>query len=308
MKFEPKEIIDIFEAIERYFDYKEAIGTLSRKSVHNRRYELNRFARFCKSHKIENVMDINKNIMIKYYKSLKISNASKLHISYVLTGFMDYLVDEEMILENIAATIDKPKIYAPKTDFLTFHELESIFKSEAKYSSKKVIDRNLLLLSLFTDLCLRVSEVVNLKLEDVRLDAREIWITRKRNKTDNMPLNDYLVDKFLNWYAMRPQFKGSDSSWVFLSSHGKQLKPRQVHNIVSKALQRAGVIKRKQGPHILRHSGASLKARSGENLIMIQYLLGHENLNTTRRYLHFTWDELSEMVNRSHRFDATGEA
>ena len=90
--------------------------------------------------------------------------------------------------------------------------------------------------------------------------------------------------------------KNNDKDMVFLSSHGKQLKPRQVHYIVSQSLQRASIVKRKQGPHLLRHSGASLKAQRGENLIMIQHLLGHENLNTTRRYLHFAWEDLKEMV------------
>ncbi|MDM8525206.1 tyrosine-type recombinase/integrase, partial [Desulfococcaceae bacterium HSG8] len=232
-------------------------------------------------------------------KEQKISNASKIGIIYVLIGFMDYLVDEELILDNIASTISKPKIYPPKTDYLTFDELERIYQAEAQSAPRKVVDRNLLLFSLFTDICLRVSEVVNLTIEDVRLDAQEVWVTRKRNKTDKIPLNDDIVNKFLNWYSIRPEYKGNDLPWIFLSSHGKQLKRRQVHYIVSQALRRANIIKRKQGPHLLRHSGASLKARAGENLIMIQYLLGHENLNTTRRYLHFEWEELRQMVGRS---------
>ncbi|WP_166404973.1 tyrosine-type recombinase/integrase [Desulfonema ishimotonii] len=212
---------------------------------------------------------------------------------------MDYLVSEALILDNIAANIDKPKIYPPKTDYLNFNELEQLYQSEAQHASAKMVDRNLLLFSLFTDICLRVSEAINLKMKDVRLENRELWVTRKRNKVDRIPLNDDLADKFLSWYAVRPGFRGSDLDWVFLSSHGQQLRPRQVHYIVSKALQRAGIIKRKQGPHLLRHSGASLKARAGENLVMIQYLLGHENLNTTRRYLHFDWEDLREMVARS---------
>ncbi|QTA89637.1 tyrosine-type recombinase/integrase [Desulfonema magnum] len=300
--FEPKRNITIYEAIEDYINEKEAIGSLSQSSVENRRYELNRFAKFCKSHSLEEPANIHKNMIISYLKDQNISKASKLGIMYVLIGFMDYLVDEELILDNVASTIRKPKIYPPKADYLTFEELEQVYQSEAQNASRKMVDRNLLLFSLFTDLCLRVSEVVNLKIEDVRLDAQEIWVTRKRNKTDNIPLNDDIVNKFLNWYAIRSEYKGNESPWVFLSSHGKQLKRRQVHYIVSQALGRANIIKRKQGPHLLRHSGASLKARAGENLIMIQYLLGHENLNTTRRYLHFEWDELREMVGRSPEF------
>lgn len=297
--FSPERNITILEAIEEYLNEKEVIGTLSSKSVHNRRYELNRFAKFCKLQNIEKPEDIRKNTIISYLKDREISNASKLVNIYILAGFMDYLVDEAVILDNIAANMDKPRIYPPKTDYLTFDELERMFQTEAQNAPPKVIDRNLLLFSLFTDLCLRVSEVINLKLEDVRLEAQEIWVTRKRSKVDKIPLNDDIVNKFLNWYEMRPEYKGNESLYVFLSSHGSQLTPRQVHYIISQALSRAGIVKRKRGPHLLRHSGASLKARSGENLIMIQYLLGHENLNTTRRYLHFDWEELKKMISRS---------
>ncbi|QTA81240.1 Integrase family protein [Desulfonema limicola] len=298
-EFTPKREIEIIDAVDEYLNEKEAIGILSPSSVHNRRYELKRFAKFCITHSIKLPCDIHKNIVISYLKHVKVSKSSKIGILYTLSGFMDYLIDEELILENIAAIIDKPKIYQPKTDYLTFHELEKIYQSEAQNAPSKVIDRNLLLFSLFTDICLRVSETINLKINDVRLDSKELWVTRKRGKIDKIPLNQDLINKFLNWYAIRPQYKGSELKWVFLSSHGQQLKPRQVHYIVSKALIRAGIIKRKQGPHLLRHSGASLKAQAGENLVMIQYLLGHENLNTTRRYLHFNWDDLKEMVDRS---------
>jgi len=297
--FKAKRDISVSDSIEEYFDEKEAIDALSQTSIQNRRYELNRFEKFCKSKNIVKPSDIHKNILIAYLKALKISKASKLHIIYILKGYMDFLVDEELILDNIADIIEKPKTYMPKTDYLTFAELEQIYQTEAREAPKKAVDRNLLLFSLFTDVCLRVSEVIHLKLQDVRLDAKEIWITRKRSKVEKIPLNADLIEKFLNWYQIRPEYKGSEQEWVFLSSHGQQLKRRQVHYIVSKALERSGIVKRKQGPHLLRHSGASLKARDGENLVMIQYLLGHENLNTTRRYLHFDWENLKEMVERS---------
>jgi len=298
-EFVPKRDITVLEAINEYFDEKEAIEALSRSSVQNRKYELNRFKAFCDKQDISKPQDIHKNLLRAYLKSLNISKSSKMAVIYILISFMNYLVNEGLILENIAALIDKPRIYQPKVDFLTFEELERLYRSEAENAPQKVVDRNLLLFSLFTDVCLRVSEAIHLKMEDVRLDNREIWVTRKRGKLDKIPLNDDLVEKFLSWYAIRPEYKGNEQAWVFLSSHGQQLKPRQVHYIVGKALERAGIAKRKQGPHMLRHSGASLKAQNGENLVMIQYLLGHESLNMTRRYLHFNWDALKEMVERS---------
>lgn len=299
-RFVPVRELDIEAAIEEYFAEKEALGALSQTSVTNRQYELRRFARFCRSQGTEKVSELSRGLLIAYLRQQRIAKASKLGILYILSSFMDFLVTEELILDNPAAAITKPRAYLPKTDYLTEAELARLFQAELAQGSPKMTDRNLLLFGLFTDICLRVSETVHLQLADVRLDAGEIWVTRKRGKTERLPLNQELIQRFERWYAVRPAFKGADRlPWVFLSSHGKPLKPRQVHNIVSQALKRAGVHKRKHGPHLLRHSGASLKARAGENLIMIQYLLGHENLNTTRRYLHFDWEDLKGLVERS---------
>ncbi|MFP4348803.1 MAG: tyrosine-type recombinase/integrase, partial [Desulfococcaceae bacterium] len=267
-----KENMDIFQSIEVYFKEMNAIGSLSSTSIRNRRYELNRFAAFCKTHKIELVHEIHKNLIISYLNSLKVAKSTRSHIMYILSGFLDYLVREELLIDNYAALIEKPKVYLPKTDYLNFEELERLYQNEAGHASRKTVDRNLLLFSLFTDICLRVSEAIQLKMDDVRLASGEIWVTRKRGKVDRIPISGEIVDQFLNWYEMRVEYKNEDLDWVFLSTHGKPLTSRQVHAVVSSALRRAGLIKRKQGPHLLRHSGASLKAQAGENLIMIQYL------------------------------------
>lgn len=289
----------LIDLIDLYFQNKRATNAFSKNTANNRKYELKRFNKFCLEIDITNIEDINKNTIIMYLNDLEISKSSKNNILNTLSAFFGFLHNEGIIKDNFVNNIDKPKIYQPKIDILSYDELEKLFQYEARYGSEKLIDRNILMYTLFVDICLRVSEVVNLSLKDVRLDDKEIWIHRKRDKVDKMPINDNIKNKFLNWYAYRSRNKGRPSPWVFLSTHGKKLTPRQVHHIVKKALLRANIHKRKQGPHILRHTGASLKAKAGENLIMIQYLLGHENLNTTKKYLHFNWLELKEMIDRS---------
>lgn len=295
--------ITIKAAIEDYVAFKEATGVFSKVTISKRKYALTRFAEYCEANQVIYPEDLTRKNVIAYLKDQDTQRSTKLTLIYIMLSFMDYLVDESLMKENVAASIDKPKIYQPNTDYLTMTELERLFSAQYAKKPNKMTHRNILLLTLFSDICLRVSEVVDLKMNDVRLDAREIWVSRKRDKLSKLPLNSHIVEKFETWYGTRSRFKGKESPWVFLSSHGKPLTPQQVHNIVSDALKQAGILKRKRGPHLLRHSGASLKARAGENLIIIQHLLGHENLNTTRRYLHFDWQELREMVDRSPRLD-----
>ncbi len=301
-EFIPAKKITIKEAIDDYLHEKRVIGVLSDTSVYNRRYELNRFNSFCVSHKAINVTQIHKKLIISYLNQLKILNSTKITILLVLAGFMDYLVDEELILENIAARIKKPRTYQPDTDHLTPKELETLFQTEAQKAPPKTVDRNLLLLSLFSILCLRASEVLNLKLADVRLESQDIWVRRKGGKIARIPLNEHLVELFLKWYSARIKYKGNDSDFVFISSHGNQLKPRQARYIVSQALKRADIVKRQNGTHLLRHSGASLLSQAGEDPKKIQFLLGHASLATTNRYLPFDEQALQQMIARSPRF------
>ena len=92
-EFEPKRVISIINAIDEYLNEKETSGVLKTSLVCSRRYELKRFANFCRLHSIEYPSDIHKNIVISYLKYIKVSKSSVIDILYTLYGFMDYLVD-----------------------------------------------------------------------------------------------------------------------------------------------------------------------------------------------------------------------
>ena len=300
--FFPEYEIGFNDSILGYFDEMNAIDRLNSVTIYNRSFELNRFINYCISINIEKPHLITKKTIISYLGKLNITSASKKTVMFILERYFDYLVSENLILDNLVSTIPKPKSYMPESDHLSLDELNTLFQSEALNAKDKYIDRNLLLLTLFTNLCLRVSEVLNLKFKDVRLDTKEIWIKRKRGKIAKIYMNDHIIEKFKNWYVKREEFKGSESEWVFLSTRGNQLTARQTRHIISQSLKKAGIEKRKSGTHLLRHSGASLLAESGENPTMIQYLLGHENIATTNRYLHFNSKAMKEMVQRSPSF------
>jgi site-specific recombinase XerD len=297
--FKNERSVKIYASIDEYLSENQAIGKFSQTSTINRRYELIRFAKFCINHNIENAEKIHKNIVVNYLKSIKVAKTTKTTIMYILSMYMEYLVKEDIIQDNYAAILDKPANNYPEADYLEFREVEKLFQTEANAATPKTVDRNLLVMSLFFTLCLRASEVVNLRLDDVRLELKQVWIKRKGGKIAKLPLNDDIIEQFLNWYDIRQQYFGSDTYWVFLSSQGNPLTTRQARYIVSNALKRADIIKRKNGTHLLRHSGATLRLKRGEDIKVIQYMLGHSSLATTERYLHFNERDLKEMVDRS---------
>jgi integrase/recombinase XerC len=292
--------ITISESAKNYIAQNVAMGVLRKTSAYNRGKELDRFSRFCADHGIVHPQDIHQNIIIQYIGSLKVTQGTKNTIIMILSAYMNYLVDQELVLDNIAANIKTPKTRYPQSDFLTEHEINLVFRKVAESSSKKFVDRNLLLFNLLFQVCLRGTEVCNLRIKDVRIDNGEpkIFVRRKGGKEADIPLNQDLVEMFEVWLDIRKTFRGAQEfPWVFLTSHGTQLNRVQIHDLVKRAILSAGLVKRKMGPHILRHSGASLLSEKGASPQEIQFLLGHESLNSTQRYLHFNKERLRNTVN-----------
>ncbi len=125
-------------------------------------------------------------------------------------------------------------------------------------------------------------------------------ILRKGGNVELIPINRDLKAKFENWYLSPKKFKDADKTdWVFISERGKQLATRSVRALVTTGLERAGIHKEKKGPHLLRHSGASHLSERGEDPRIIQMLLGHANIQTTSRYLHFDKERVRGLVERS---------
>lgn len=291
------------KSVQKYLEEKEVLGTLSNSSIKNRRYELLRFIAFCKKNGIDRPTRIDEDIILDYLKSLNTAKYTQITMLFTLSSYMNFLVKKQIINENYAAKIDKPKMNYPEADYLEFYEVKKLFSCETKTAPRKVKDRNILLLNLFFTLCLRASEAVELNFSDVKLELKQLWIKRKGGKIVKMPLNDELITQFNKWLLMRKEYKGHETNFVFLSSQGNRMTTRQARFVVSNAMRKAKIEKRKKGTHILRHSGATYRLKNGENIRIIQKMLGHKSLAVTEKYMHFNEVELRDMIDRSPKMN-----
>lgn len=287
--------LTIAQTVQEYLD----LGFLSRATIENRRIELNRFCRYCESAGIIYPDEIYKKLIARYMKSLSVVNSTMNTVKQVLSAYMDHLVEEGIVLENIMATIKMPKVYPPAIDILTHEEVNRLFDVEQRKNNKDT-DRNLLIFSLLLDLCPRASEISNIKMKDLTLnnEANFLFITRKGGKQIKLPLNDHLVDLFVTWLGVRRTYIHCDSENVFISNRSGRLDRKQIWSIVKTGFDNAGIKKKESGPHTLRHTGASMLLQEGVNPKIIQVLLGHSSLHTTTRYLHFLEDELEKALDR----------
>lgn len=135
---------------------------------------------------------------------------------------------------------------------------------------------------------LRVSELVNLTPKDLDFQQNIGWVRRGKGSKDRIFKIAEKISKQLQKYlAKNPENK-------YLFSKDSPMSTRNVQTIIKKAAQRAKINK-KVTPHTLRHSFATHLLENGENLLVIQQLLGHENLETTRIYTHISQEQIKHV-------------
>lgn len=136
----------------------------------------------------------------------------------------------------------------------------------------------------------RVAELCALEIGDVDLVGAVLNIRWGKGKKDrNVPIGNKLAIVLREWIGQRKK------GWLFPGPKGRQLKPR-TFQIRLAQLARAAKIQKATHPHLLRHSFATLLMRKKVNVLVIQKMLGHANVNTTQIYAHVSVEDMKEAV------------
>lgn len=159
---------------------------------------------------------------------------------------------------------------------------------------KKLIDatdtnKSRLIISLLYSTGLRVSEIVNLKVEDLNFGEHTGWVRRGKGAKDRMFILSESLSKEIEEFS-----KSKGGTYVF--SKDKPLTTRNIQKIIKNARIRAGINK-KVTPHTLRHSFATHLLEQGTDIRVIQTVLGHSSLSTTQVYTHVSSDQLKKIKN-----------
>ena len=214
--------------------------------------------------------------------------------------FFRHLAGKGKVSEDVAEGIDSPKVekYLPET----LNELSVKKLLEAsREDSRPLARRDTAILELLYSSGLRVSELVNARLENIYLEDGAIRVTGKGNKTRVVPVGSAALEA-LNCYLKgeRPSLVSRQSgSEIFLSKWGKKLTTTRIWQIVKQRAKLAG-IEQNIYPHLLRHSFATHLLGNGADLRVIQELLGHADISTTQIYTHVDQKQLRDVHRKFH--------
>ncbi len=242
-------------------------------------------------------------VFLEYINELGLSAHSQARILSGLKGFFKYLFFEELIEKDPTALIEGPKLGRKLPDTLSFHEIEKLL--EAIDQSKPEGGRNRAMLEVLYSSGLRVSELVDLKLNNVHYDIGFLRVTGKGNKERLVPIGGDALkyvkiycEEIRGKYPHKPAQKGFES-YVFLNRNGKKLTRVMVFIIIKNLAMEIG-LKKTISPHTFRHSFATHLIEGGADLRAVQEMLGHESITTTEIYTHLDRDYLRQVIQEFH--------
>jgi len=223
------------------------------------------------------------------------SNSTRARKLAAIKSFFDYLVENEELEVNPAASIKSPKIPEKEPEYLTDEESIQLLTTIARKAKPRVHERDMAIALLFLHTGLRVSELTNLKLVNVDLERNQIKITRKGNKEQYLHLNGETVNALVRYLAKRPEARDGR---FFVGTNGGNLDRSYLYNVVRRYLKLGGINKGKHGPHLLRHTFCTRLHQKGVGPFTIKDLAGHKSLNTTMRYIRIENKEQAEAIDR----------
>ncbi len=213
--------------------------------------------------------------------------------------FFRYLVREAAIHEDPTAQIAMPKIGRSLPKSLTEEEVESLLNAPAV--SDPLGSRDRCMLEVLYATGLRVSELVNLKHNQVNLNQGVIRVLGKGNRERLIPLGDEAV-RWLNEFLQGPRNEillDRATDYLFPTRRGDRMTRQAFWHIIKRYARKAGVDKQ-LSPHTLRHAFATHLLNHGADLRVVQMLLGHSDLSTTQIYTHVARERLKELHATHH--------
>ena len=215
-----------------------------------------------------------------------------------LRSFYRYLMRMGLAKADPAHKIVNPKADKPLPVFVKEAEMNRLF-DEVKFPKGFVGMRDYLILLTFYSTGMRVAELEGLDVEVLSFERRELRVTGKRNKQRVIPFGQELAMRMQEYLAERSKLPCGCVGALFVRPDGKRLAAAEVRVIVKQYLSLVTSQKRR-GPHVVRHTFATVMLNNGAELEAVKELLGHESLATTEVYTHTTFAELRKEYEKAH--------
>jgi len=290
-----------------FLDYLKVEKGLAALTVAAYATDIGQFSAFLQTHKRrltkasrDDVRDFIQQLFANYVDGRSVGRKLS-----VLRHFYRYLLLDKLIEHDPTLNIDSPKQWKVLPKSLARDEIDAMLLRRPAVSNRKeaeaIAERDRAMLEVFYAGALRVSEIVGVKLEDLKLELGYVLVRGKGDKERIVPLGRSAQDALTEYMkdARRALAAGKSSPLLFLGRGGRMLTRQRVWQMVRAASSASGM-GRNASPHMLRHSCATHMVENGADLRTVQTILGHADISTTQVYTHLALDRLKNVYQKHH--------
>ena len=291
--------LERYKVIDDYLEFLKYQKNYSNYTITSYENDITEFFNYINSEGLnyKNIEYSDIRFYLMYLKEKDDNNSSIDRKLSALRGFYKYLVNEEVVHNNVFSLVNGPKKSKKLPRYFDYNELEEMFLIPD--TNTALGQRDLLLLEMLYATGCRVGELVSIKVKDIDFNRRTILIIGKGNKERYLNYGEYCEDilkKYLKDGYLSLNINKSE--FLFLNKNGGVLTERGVRFILDKIIKQTGINKN-ISPHMIRHSFATHLLNEGCDLLTVQKLLGHESIKATQIYTHVTTDRLKEVYYHS---------
>lgn len=292
------------EVVDQFLQYLRVEKRYSPHTIIAYRTDLEQFCAFGPINQDQqSLINVNSKVIRGWIISLIDNNVTNRSVHRKITSlksFYRFLQRKELVKSNPANKVIVPGLEKRLPEFVSQKNinlyLDNTLGGEESFSTF----RDVLILELFYDTGIRLSELIGIRDQDVDFQNLSLRVTGKRNKQRIIPLSMELVKTLKRFIQIKKEFlEGVETSYLFVNNKGEKLYPMFVYRLVKDHLS-AVTTASKRSPHILRHSFATHMLNNGADINSIKEILGHANLAATQVYTHTTFEKLKEIYKQAH--------
>ena len=286
---------------EKFLQYLQFEKRYSKHTVTSYNSDLNDFRVFCEtSYNLSEVHEADHTIIRSWVVNLMENKLNPRSVNRKLTclsSFFKFLMKINVLKTNPLLKVVHPKNKKRLPVFVEESKMENLFNL-VEFKDDFKGQRDKLILILFYTCGIRLSELINLKINDVHKTG--LKVLGKRNKERIIPVIPALSNQVQIYIGLKNKhFSDNKSEFLVLSDKGEKLNEKFVYRKVKLYLSQVTSMS-KRSPHIIRHTFATHMLNNGAGLNAIKELLGHANLAATQIYTHNTVEKLKSVYQQAH--------
>ena len=283
--------------VNKFIKYIESERRLSKHTVTSYKTDLNQFFSYINDFSMaESVDEISFKIIRNWITYLFESGITSRTINRKISSlksFFKFLEFSNLISVNPTLKIISPKNSRKLPSIVEQVDLDQLL--DQKYFKNEFVgERDSLIIEFFYLTGLRLSELIEIKVNNIDFKNCSLKVIGKGNKERIVPLSFNLISKidlFIKNYNIKDN--------LFSNSSNEKLYPKKVYRIVNYYIGLVSSVK-KRSPHVLRHSFATHMLNNGADINAIKEILGHSSLSATQIYTHNTVEKLKSVYNQAH--------